>query len=210
MLVCFSNLKIILFLFLLKSVSSICRAGKFYIDSFTLNNGNIMIITYENISFYDSSLNLLKYYNYYGYEYYSIYNHISQYSNEFGHYILILSQESLLLFDKEGNNLCDKTFEFLDFKKYIIPIDKIDDSLYFIINYSKIISFSNSLIILYYEINIKLCDINLIVKKNDTEHKFSTFNVECLLMKDINKNNILTCFYLSWGVNNNHYFSANT
>ena len=29
-------------------------------------------------------------------------------------------------------------------------------------------------------------------------------------MKNINKNNILTCFYLSWNQYSDHYFSANT
>ena len=117
-------IKIIPFLFLLKSVSSKCSVAEFCIESYTLNNGNIMIITFKNISFYDSSLKLLKYSNIS--ETYDIltYLHIDQYSNEFGNYILVLLYDSLLLFDEEGNKLCNKTLGFFGYFKYIVPIEK--------------------------------------------------------------------------------------
>ena len=209
----FNNIKIILFLFLLKSISS--RCGDWFgwcLDSFTLSNDNIIITTDQNISFYDSSLSLLNhYYNNLEYQEDFKYIHINQHSNEFGNYILLLSN-NLLLFDEEGTLLCNKSLELNIFTyKYIVPISKIEDYLYFIITFIKKGSFNDMICILYYKIKMDSCKIDLITSKNNTIKQIPYSNCECLLMNDISKNNILTCFYSSYDNSyENIYISATT
>ena len=208
------NLKItVSFLFLTYLVLKI--ESKTIIDStypfsLTLYNENILLITKQNIIFYDNSFNsIIKMYNLSESEMaqniIGTYKTMAcQYPIEHYSYILVFVMDQLYFFDQYGNKLQKQNFtiEFSSQNYYeIIPIKSLLNELYYIISLTtKESPFAIKLF--YYKMNINTGENKLIEEKVYTPLNIYgkaiisiSDNAPCLLMNSKEINNILTCIY---------------
>ena len=198
------------FIFYIKTDADTIRdLGGLFPISLTLHNENILLITKDQITFYDSSLtSIIKVYNLSESEIASDVDetyktNIYQYSQEDNSYILVSVKDQLYFFDEEGNyiNKVNLSLELNSISYYeITPIKNKGNNLYYIIAYTNkteftlnffyykmnIISYENSLILNYTYITKIISGNNVMSISN---------NVACVLMNSKEKNDILTCFY---------------
>ena len=201
------DLRMSLFLFIsfnfIKYIISQLNSNLKYPVSLTLYNDNILLVSKDEITFYDSSLeNIIKQYNISekveNFEQ-SVKNSACQYPQEFNSYILVFNRDQLYFFDKEGNELFKNNFtlELGNLNYYeLIPIKKVLNELYYIIVYT------NSVIVkfLYYSFHIDKNENFLILERNFTpkfEKDYGNIGstISCAIMKTLDNENILTCIY---------------
>ena len=205
----------IFFLFLYFSffyyIKTLQNFGSKFPVSLTLHNDNILLITANNITFYDPSLSsIITSYNLSESEI-ALYSQESdktmacQYPQEYNSYILVLVKDQLYFFDKNGNKITKKNYtsQFKDQAYYeIIPIKKMENNLYYIISLTTKTTSPYMIKLFYYLINIDTHENSLIIEKDYTpktiyNNNFDSIsdNVACLLMNSNEQNNALTCFY---------------
>ena len=201
------DLRISLFLFIsfniIKYIISQISSDLKYPVSLTLYNDNILLISKDKITFYDSSLeNIIKQHNISekveNYEK-SVKTSACQYPQEFNSYILVFNKDQLYFFDKEGNKMFKNNFtlELGNIEYYeLIPIKKVLNELYYIIVYT------NSVIVkfLYYSFNIEKNE-NFLFLERDFTPKFDQdygnigSTISCTILKTLDNENVLTCIY---------------
>ena len=177
--------------------------------SLTLNDYNILLITSNQIIFYDSSLSsIIKYYNLTESEIVSnlvqSYKTMAcQYPEEYSNYILVSVMNQLYFFDYKGDFISKNNFtEKLINQTYyeVFPIKFEENNLYYIIAFTNFIQ--KYINFFYYKKNINTKENVLI---NETIYYPKTIdniflsqitdNIQCLIMNSQEKNNIFTCFY---------------
>ena len=187
-------------------------SNSLYPVTLTLVNENIIMITQDEIIFFDPTLtNILQ--NYTLNESTRVSNDIEsyktnivQYDSEYDNYILAIVKDNLFLFDKEGTKLKEKDLsEILSKYKlyYLTPIKKLEQDLYFIISLTN--QTSHEISLLYFKINILTGVYNSLSSKNyhpksikgDDCYLISE-NIECQMMNSNEKKNIFTCFYMTY------------
>ena len=147
-----------------------------------MHDDNILLITANNITFYDPSLtSIIKSYNLLESEIPANYQETDktmacQYPQEYKSYILVLVKDQLYFFDKNGNKIAKQNYtsQFKDQAYYeVIPIKKIDNNLYYIISLT-INEYSPFMIkLFYYQINIDTNENSLIIEKDYTPKTIS-------------------------------------
>ena len=197
-------------LFIKFKIESRTLINSYFPVSLTLNNDNILLITKDNILFYDDSLTYLI--NSYNLSISEIpdkceetYKTLAcQYPQEYNSFILIFIIDQLYFFDKDGNKLQKYNFTSeLSKQKYyeITPIKTQENELYYIISLN---TKANPLFIKlsYYKMNINTGENSLISEIIYTPitilgEKASSMsdNIACTLMNSDKDNNILACFY---------------
>ena len=189
-------------------------SSSLYPIALTLYNDNILMITQDEIIFYEPTLtNILKNYTLkeserVSNESESYKTNVVQYNNEYDNYIIAIIKDNLFLFDKTGKILQEKDFsENLSKYKlyYLTPIKKLDKDLYFIITLTN--RDSHEISLFYFKINILTGNINLISSKNYQPKTISgenlskiSENIECQMMNSIENKNIFSCFYMTYGI----------
>ena len=203
------GMKIILFIILIffgqsQNLSEI-ENSKFPI-TFTLYNGNILLITNSSIIFYNSFFNstLTKY----TLDESIIQNveesyrtTICQYPPEYNSYVLLIVKDHLKIFKENGDKVFEKNLDFQKFPLYdIVPIkiNNNNNNFYYMLAFTKKEEFTLNLY--YYKVtkdnnnqeNSKI--YNLSQFNSDQKVVFVT-NITCQLLKNETNHNILVCFY---------------
>ena len=205
----YKDLRMSLFLFIsinfIKNIISQIISDIEFPVSLTLNDDNILLISKDYITFYDSSLeNILKQYNI-SEKVESFQESVKtlayQYPQEYNSYILVLNKEQLFFFDKEGNEIFQKNFtlELGNIEYYdLIPIKKEENELYYIFAYS--LNYGEKIHFLYYKLNIDEKNNSLYLEKNFAPKFNQDYGkigsvISCAIMKTLDNENILTCIY---------------
>ena len=188
-------------------------SNSLYPVTLTLYNENILLITQDEIIFYDPTLtNVLK--NYTLNESVRVSNvsesyktNVVQYSNEYDNYILAIIKDNLFLFNKAGEKLQEKDLseKLSEYKLYYLtPIKKLGQDLYFIISLTN--QALNEIFLFYYQINILTGEYTL--KQLQKYHPKTILgqncttiseNIECQMMNSNENKNIFSCFYMAFG-----------
>ena len=183
--------------------------GSIYPVTLTLSNNDILLITRDEIIFYDSSFNEIKKYELEDDEKANNINSnykttACQYSEEYRNYILVFSNDYLFVFDENGEKLCKNNLseELKNYSYYdLTPYKKVENELFYIISSSTQIK-PFQLNISYYKINNENCGNFLILRKIYSQTLIPNYkeisiskNVICQIMNSNIKNNILSCFY---------------
>jgi hypothetical protein len=188
-------------------------SNSLYPVTLTLYNENILLITQDEIIFYDPTLtNVLKNYTLnesvrVSSEEESYKTNVVQYSNEYDNYILAIIKDNLFLFNKAGEKLQEKDLseKLSEYKLYYLtPIKKLGQDLYFIISLTN--QALNEIFLFYYQINILTGEYTL--KQLQKYHPKTILgqncttiseNIECQMMNSNENKNIFSCFYMAFG-----------
>jgi len=177
--------------------------------TFTLYNGNILLLTNSSIIFYNSFFNTtLKKYNL---DVSAIKNvedsyrtKICQYPKEYDSYVLLMVKDHLKIFKENGEKIIEKSLDekFQNFPLYdIVPI-KVNQNkeFYYILAFTKSDGFTLNLY--YYKVNTqedKNTQVNgkiyNLSQFNPGEQISFVTNLTCQVFKNETDYNILICFY---------------